>query len=61
MSQVTQHSIPCILMQDHVDWMSICSDPIDSADKDGTFLNWIITGDDGDYFEGMWICVSVCE
>jgi hypothetical protein len=33
-----------------------------STDKDGTFLNWIITGDKWQLFWGqMWICVSVCE
>jgi hypothetical protein len=47
MSHVTQHSVPCVLMQDQRDdCMSICSDLINSADKNGTFLNWIITGDE---------------
>jgi hypothetical protein len=47
MSRVTQHSIPHILMQDQRhDYMSICSDLIDSADKDGTFLNRIIKEDE---------------
>jgi hypothetical protein len=42
--------------------MSICGDLIDSADKDGTFLNWIITRDERWLFWGrMWICVSACE
>jgi hypothetical protein len=41
---VTQHSIPHVLTQDQRnDRLSICSDLIDSADKDGTFLNRIIT------------------
>jgi histone-lysine N-methyltransferase SETMAR len=47
MSHVTQHSVPGILMQDqHDDCMSICHDLIDTADKDGMFLNRIITGDE---------------
>jgi hypothetical protein len=47
MSRVTQHSVPRVGMQDqHDDHMSICGDLIDSADKDGTFLNWIVTGDE---------------
>jgi hypothetical protein len=47
MSRVTQHSVPHVLTQDqHDDRMSICSDLINSANKDGTFLNWIITGDE---------------
>jgi hypothetical protein len=47
MSCVTQHSVPHIPTQDQRDdCMSICSDMIDSADKDGTFLNRIITGDE---------------
>jgi AraC-like DNA-binding protein len=42
MSCVTQHSVPCVLMQDQRDdRMSICGDLIESADKDGTFLNRI--------------------
>jgi hypothetical protein len=45
MSRVTQHSVPRFLMQDQCEnHMSICGDLIDSADKDGTFLNRIITG-----------------
>jgi hypothetical protein len=47
MSRVTQHSVPRVLTQDqHDDRMSICGDLIDSVDKDGTFLNRIITGDE---------------
>jgi hypothetical protein len=47
MSHVTQHSVPRMPTQDqHDDCMSICGDLIDSADKDGTFLNWIITRDE---------------
>jgi hypothetical protein len=47
MSCVTQHSIPRVLTQDQRDdCMSICGDLIDSADKDGTFLNRIMTGDE---------------
>lgn len=47
MSCVTHHSVPCVLTQDHHDnRMSICGDLIDSADKDGMFLNQIITGDE---------------
>jgi hypothetical protein len=50
MSHVTQHSVPlshCVLTQDLCDdRLSICGDLIDSADKDGTFLNQIITGDE---------------
>jgi hypothetical protein len=43
MSRVTQHSVPRVLTQyPHDDRMSTCGDLIDSADKDGTFLNWII-------------------
>jgi hypothetical protein len=46
MSHVTQHSVPYVLTQDQRDsHMSICGDLIDSADKDGRFLNQIITGD----------------
>jgi hypothetical protein len=46
MSNVTQHSVPCVLAQDQCDdSMGICDDLINSADKDGTFLNRIITGD----------------
>jgi hypothetical protein len=46
MSCVTQHSVLRILTQDQRDdRMSICGDLIDSADKDGTFVNRIITGD----------------
>jgi hypothetical protein len=40
MSHVTEHSVPRVLTQDQRDdRMSICGDLIDSADKDGTFLN----------------------
>jgi hypothetical protein len=40
MSRVTQHSVPRVLTQDHCDnCMSICADLIDSAEKDGMFLN----------------------
>jgi hypothetical protein len=47
MSCVTQHSVPRAMMQDqHDDHMSICGDLINSAGKDGTFLNRIITGDE---------------
>jgi hypothetical protein len=47
MSRVTQHSVPSVLMRDQCDnHMSICGDLIDSADKDGTFLNQIIMGDE---------------
>jgi hypothetical protein len=46
-SHVTQHSVPCILMQDQCDdRTSTYGDLIDSADKDGTFLNWILMGDE---------------
>jgi hypothetical protein len=47
MSRVTQHGVPRVLMQyQRDDCMSICCDLIDSADKDGMCLNWIITGDE---------------
>jgi hypothetical protein len=53
MSHVTQHSVPRILMQEQRDdHMSICGDLIDIADKDTTFLNQIITGDEWRLFEG---------
>jgi hypothetical protein len=40
------HVTPCILMQDQRDdRMSICGDLINRADKDGSFLNRITTGD----------------
>jgi hypothetical protein len=43
---VTHYSVPHVLMQDQRDdRMSICGDLIISADKAGTFLSWIITGD----------------
>jgi hypothetical protein len=46
-SHVTQHIVPCILMQDKCDdCMSTCGDLINSADKDGAFLNRIITGNE---------------
>jgi hypothetical protein len=45
MSFVTQHNVPSVLMQDQCDnHMRNCGDMIDSADKDGTFPNRIITG-----------------
>jgi hypothetical protein len=51
MSLVTQHIVPRVLTQDkRDDRMSICGDLIDSADKDETFLNRIITGDEKLYF-----------
>jgi hypothetical protein len=47
MSCVTQHSVPRVLTRDQRDnRMSICGDLIDSANKDGTFLKRIITGDE---------------
>jgi hypothetical protein len=47
MSHVTQHSVPIVLMQDqHDDLVGTCGDLINSADKDGMFLNWIITGEE---------------
>jgi hypothetical protein len=47
MSGVTQHSVPRVPAQDQCDdRMSICSDLINSADKDGMFLNRIVTGDE---------------
>jgi hypothetical protein len=48
MSRVTKYSVvPRVLIQDQRnDRMSICGDLIDGADKDGTFLNRIITGDE---------------
>jgi hypothetical protein len=47
MSRVTQHSVSHILMQEQSDSRtSICGNLIDSADRDGTFFNWIITGDE---------------
>jgi hypothetical protein len=50
-SRVTQHSVPRVLTQDQCDdRMSICCDLIDSADKYGTFLNRIITGDERKLF-----------
>jgi transposase len=46
-SRVTQHSVQRILTQDQRDdRMSICGDLIDSTDKDATFLNRIIIGDE---------------
>jgi hypothetical protein len=46
-AHVTQHSVPPTLTQDQRDdRKSICGHLIDSADKDGTFLNRIITGDE---------------
>jgi hypothetical protein len=45
MSSATQHSVPHGLMQDQCDdRMSTCGDLINGADKDGTFLNRIVTG-----------------
>jgi hypothetical protein len=56
MSPVTQHSVQLD------DRMNIFRDLIESADKDGKFLNLIITGDERRLFRWrMWICVSVCE
>jgi uncharacterized protein YoaH (UPF0181 family) len=53
MFHVTQHSVPHVLMQDqHDDRMMICGDLINSADKDGMFLNQIIKETNGDYFKG---------
>jgi hypothetical protein len=47
MSSATQHSVPRVLTQDQRDnCISICGDLIASADKDGTFLNQIMTGDE---------------
>jgi hypothetical protein len=44
MSHVTQHSVPPVLTQDQRDnRKSICGDLIESADKDWTFFNQIIT------------------
>jgi hypothetical protein len=46
-SCVTQHGVPRVMMQDkRDDCMSTCGDVIDSADKDLTFLNQIISGDE---------------
>jgi hypothetical protein len=46
MSHVTQYFVQRVLTEDQCDSrMSICGDLIDSADKDGMFLNQIITGD----------------
>jgi hypothetical protein len=51
MSHVTQHDVPCILTQDQRDdCMSICGDLIDSDDKDGTFLNRFVRGDETWWF-----------
>jgi hypothetical protein len=45
-SRFTKHGVLCILMLDQCDdRMSTCGDLIDSAGKNGTFLNRIITGD----------------
>jgi hypothetical protein len=38
--------LPSILMDEHVDCMGTCSELIDSADKNGTFLNLIVPGDE---------------
>jgi hypothetical protein len=47
MSCATQHTVPCFLMEDQRDdRMSACGDLIDIADKDGIFLNQIMTGDE---------------
>ena len=44
---VTCYPIQCVLTQDHRDdRMTICSDLINSADDDMTFLNWTKTGDE---------------
>jgi hypothetical protein len=46
-SRVTQQTAPRVLTQDQRDdGMCTCGDLIDSADKDGTFLNRTITGDE---------------
>jgi hypothetical protein len=45
------NSVPRILKQDQRDdRMRACSDLVDSADKDGTFLNQIITEDETWYY-----------
>jgi hypothetical protein len=47
MSRVTKHSVPRLLKQhQRDDRTSICGNVNFSADKDGTFLNRIITGDE---------------
>jgi hypothetical protein len=47
MSRGTQHSVPHVLTQDQRDdCTSICGDLIDSAERDGVFLNQIIRGDE---------------
>jgi hypothetical protein len=52
MSHVTQHNVSHVLTQDqHNDCISICGELISSADRDGTFLNRIITGDK------TWCCL----
>jgi hypothetical protein len=51
MSRVTQHSVPRALTQDqHDNHMSIYGDLIDSADKDGMFLNPVTAGDEQQLF-----------
>lgn len=51
MSRVSEHYVPHVLMQDQRDdRMTICGDLISSADKDETFLNRIITGDETWHF-----------
>jgi hypothetical protein len=60
MSRVIQHSVPRIPTQDQCDdCMSICGDLIDSVDKDGTFLNCIITGDKRQLFCGGCGCMCL--
>jgi hypothetical protein len=45
MFHAIQHSVPCVLTQDQRDdRMTIWGHLINSTDKDGTFLNQIITG-----------------
>jgi hypothetical protein len=47
MSHFTQYIVPRVLTQAQRDnRMSICGDLIDNTDKDVTFLNRIITGDE---------------
>jgi hypothetical protein len=46
-SRVTLYNVPHVLMQSQRDYrMSTCGDLIDGADKNRTFLNQIITGDE---------------
>jgi hypothetical protein len=47
MSRVAQRSVSHWLMQDHRDsHMNTSGELINAADKDGTFLKWIVTGDE---------------